>query len=31
MRSKCGAGLAITTAWAAMDQVVRALRGTAAG
>ncbi len=31
MRSKCGAGLAIATAWAAMDQVVRALRGTAAG
>ena len=31
MRSKCGAGLAIATAWAAMEQVVRALRGTAAG
>ena len=31
MRSKCGAGLAIATAWAATEQVVRALRGTAAG
>ncbi len=31
MRSKCGSGLAIATAWAAMEQVVRALRGTAAG
>lgn len=28
MRSKCGAGLAIATAWAAMDQVARQLRGT---
>jgi glycerol-3-phosphate dehydrogenase subunit B len=31
LRSKCGAGLAIATAWAATEQVVRALRGTAAG
>jgi glycerol-3-phosphate dehydrogenase subunit B len=31
MRSKCGSGLAIATAWAAMDQVARELRGTAAG
>jgi glycerol-3-phosphate dehydrogenase subunit B len=31
MRSKCGSGLAIATAWAAMDQVARQLRGTAAG
>ena len=30
MRSKCGSGLAIATAWAAMNQVARALRGTAA-
>ena len=31
MRSKCGSGLAIATAWAAMDQVARALRGAGAG
>jgi glycerol-3-phosphate dehydrogenase subunit B len=31
MRSKCGSGLAIATAWAAIDQVARQLRGTAAG
>ena len=31
MRSKCGSGLAIATAWAAMDQVARELRGTATG
>ncbi len=31
MRSKCGSGLAISTAWAAMSQVARELRGTAAG
>jgi glycerol-3-phosphate dehydrogenase subunit B len=31
MRSKCGSGLAIATAWAAMDQVARQLHGTAAG
>jgi glycerol-3-phosphate dehydrogenase subunit B len=31
MRSKCGSGLAIATAWAAIDQVARELRGTAAG
>ena len=31
MRSKCGSGLAIATAWAATEQVVRALRGTVAG
>ncbi|HUJ85605.1 MAG TPA: glycerol-3-phosphate dehydrogenase subunit GlpB [Burkholderiales bacterium] len=31
MRSKCGAGLAIATAWAAIDQVARELGGTAAG
>ena len=31
MRSKCGSGLAISTAWAAIDQVARELRGTAAG
>ena len=31
MRSKCGSGLAIATAWAAMDQVAHQLRGTAAG
>lgn len=31
MRSKCGSGLAIATAWAAMDQVALQLRGTAAG
>ncbi len=30
MRSKCGSGLAISTAWAAMDQVARELRGTVA-
>ena len=27
MRSKCGSGLAIATAWAAMEQVARQLRG----
>ncbi len=31
MRSKCGSGLAIATAWAAVDQVARQLRVTAAG
>jgi glycerol-3-phosphate dehydrogenase subunit B len=31
MRAKCGSGLAIATAWAAMEQVARQLRGTAAG
>jgi glycerol-3-phosphate dehydrogenase subunit B len=31
MRSKCGSGLAIATAWAAIDQVARELGGTAAG
>ncbi len=31
MRSKCGSGLAIATAWAAMDQVALALGGTGAG
>ena len=31
MRSKCGSGLAISTAWAAIDRVAGALRGTAAG
>jgi glycerol-3-phosphate dehydrogenase subunit B len=31
MRSKCGSGLAIATAWAAMEQVARELRGTSAG
>ncbi len=31
MRSKCGSGLAIATAWAAIDQVACQLRGTAAG
>ena len=30
MRSKCGSGLAIATAWAAMEQVARDLRGTTA-
>lgn len=31
MRSKCGSGLAIATAWAAIDQVERQLRGRASG
>jgi len=31
MRSKCGSGLAIATAWAAVDHVARALHGTGAG
>jgi glycerol-3-phosphate dehydrogenase subunit B len=31
MRSKCGSGLAIATAWAAIDQVGRELRGKGAG
>lgn len=31
MRSKCGSGLAIATAWAAMAQMARDLRVTAAG
>lgn len=31
MRSKCGSGLAISTAWAAIAQVARELRATAAG
>ncbi|MBE0623137.1 MAG: glycerol-3-phosphate dehydrogenase subunit GlpB [Burkholderiales bacterium] len=31
MREKCGSGLAISTAWAAMQHVARQLRGTAAG
>ena len=31
MRSKCGSGLAIATAWAAMEQVARQLRATGAG
>ena len=31
MRSKCGSGLAIATAWAAMEQVALALRGTGTG
>lgn len=31
MRSKCGSGLAIATAWAAIDQVARQLRGSASG
>jgi glycerol-3-phosphate dehydrogenase subunit B len=31
MRSKSGSGLAIATAWAAMDEVVRQLRSSAAG
>ena len=31
IRSKCGSGLAIATAWAAMEQVARELRGTTAG
>jgi glycerol-3-phosphate dehydrogenase subunit B len=30
VRSKCGAGLAIATAWAAIEQVARDLRGTTA-
>ena len=29
MRSKCGSGLAIATAWAAMEQITQQLRGTA--
>jgi glycerol-3-phosphate dehydrogenase subunit B len=31
MRSKCGSGLAIATAWAAMAQLAAALRGSAPG
>ena len=31
MRSKCGSGLAIATAWAAIDQVTRALGGSGGG
>jgi glycerol-3-phosphate dehydrogenase subunit B len=31
MRSKCGSGLAIATAWAATEQLARQLRGDAAG
>ncbi len=31
MRSKCGSGLAIATAWAAMEQVARQLRASTAG
>lgn len=31
MRSKCGSGLAIATAWSAIEQVARELRGTAPG
>jgi len=31
MRSKCGSGLAIATAWAAVDQLAREFGGTAAG
>jgi glycerol-3-phosphate dehydrogenase subunit B len=31
MRSKCGSGLAIATAWAAMEQVARQLGATGAG
>jgi glycerol-3-phosphate dehydrogenase subunit B len=31
MRSKCGSGLAIATAWAALDQVARQLGGSGAG
>jgi glycerol-3-phosphate dehydrogenase subunit B len=31
MRSKCGSGLAISTAWAAIARVARELRATAAG
>lgn len=31
MRSKCGSGLAIATAWAAMEQVAQALHVTGAG
>ena len=31
MRAKCGSGLAIATAWAAIDQAARQLRGNAAG
>ncbi len=31
MRSKCGSGLAIATAWAAIEQVTRQLRGAGAG
>jgi len=31
MRSKCGSGLAIATAWAALDQVARQLGGNGAG
>ncbi len=31
MREKCGSGLAISTAWAAMEHVARQLGGTAAG
>ena len=31
MRSKCGSGLAVATAWAAIDQAARQLRGAAAG
>jgi len=31
MRAKCGSGLAIATAWAAMEQVALHLRGTTAG
>jgi len=31
MRAKCGSGLSIATAWAAVDQVTRQLRGNGAG
>jgi len=31
MRSKCGSGLAIATAWAAIEQLTQQLRGTEAG
>ena len=31
MRSKCGSGLAIATAWSAIEQVARQLHGTPAG
>ncbi len=31
MRSKCGSGLAIATAWAAIEQLTHQLRGTEAG
>jgi glycerol-3-phosphate dehydrogenase subunit B len=31
IRAKCGSGLAIATAWAAIDHLARELRATASG